>query len=112
MVVGHMHKRLVPDKVRPRSRLHTYFLTLCCPTCVDQRGTLSTSTHYRRKHLESRGFNMRGQKRIVADNGSDSEEERECCRTAKHVLRESSEKAARASTTPQNAVTTKNEAYG
>ena len=32
--------------------------------------------------------------------GSDSEEERECCRTAKHVLRESSEEAARASTTP------------
>jgi len=73
--IGHMDKRLIPDNVRLRSRLHTDFLTLCCPTCMYQRGTLSTSTHYRRKHLESRGFNMRWEKRIIANNGADSKEE-------------------------------------
>src|SRR6266404_6277688 len=65
---GSHAKRLVPDNVWLGSRLHTDFLTLCYPACVDQRGALRTSTHYWRKHLKSRGFNMRKQKRIVANN--------------------------------------------
>jgi hypothetical protein len=35
---------------------------------MNQCGTFSTSTHYRREHLESRGFNMWWQKGIVSDN--------------------------------------------
>jgi len=100
-----------PNKVRLRSCWYTDFLTLCGPTSMDQRGTLSTSTHYRRKHLESRGFDMRWQQRIVTDDRSNGEEEGESRRTANHVLREGGKEAARASTTPQDAVATEDEAY-
>jgi hypothetical protein len=35
---------------------------------MNQCGTFSTSTHYRREHLESRGFNMWWKEGIVSDN--------------------------------------------
>lgn len=56
------------NKVRLPSCLHTSFLVLSCPTCMNQCGALSTSTHYRRKELESRGFNMRWQEGIISNN--------------------------------------------
>lgn len=52
----------------PSSCLHTIFLALFSPTCMNQCGTFSTSTYYRRKHLESRGFNMRWQEGVISDN--------------------------------------------
>jgi len=52
------------------------------------------------------------QEGIVSDNRSDGKEERECRRAAEHVLREGRKEAARASTTPEDAVTAKDEAYG
>jgi hypothetical protein len=101
----------VTNKARSPSCLHTIFLALCSPTCMNQCGTFSTSTHYRRKHLESRGFDMRWQEGVISNNRSDGKEERECRRAAENVVREGGEEAARASTTPQDAVAAKDETY-
>jgi hypothetical protein len=74
----------VTNKARLPSCLHTIFKALCSPTCVNQCGTFSTSTHYRRKHLESRGFNMRWQEGIISDDlGNVSVDQKRNCNKVK-----------------------------
>jgi len=97
--------------VRLQSCLRTTFLVLCGPTSMNQRGSFSTSTYYRRKQLKPCGFNMRWQERVTSNNRSDSKEERECRGAAEHVLRESGKEATMSCTTPQDTIAAKYEAY-
>ena len=41
---------------------------LCGPASMNQRGSFSASTYYRRKQLNSCGFDMRWQERVTSNN--------------------------------------------
>ena len=68
-VIGNMHMGFEwKNDVRLQSCLCTTFLMLCGPTSMNQRGSFSASTYYRRKQLKPCGFNMRWQEGVTSNN--------------------------------------------